>query len=159
MKNRAHALASRIEQGAQQLAAYAEQLTDSQWETKVGDGRTVGVVVHHVASVYPIEVSLARLIADSKSVEEVTWDVVNKMNGDHAIEFAAISKRDAIGLLQSNSIEAAAAVREFSDEDLDQAGPFGLTYGAPVTAQFVIEDHPVRHSWHHLARIRAALEN
>jgi hypothetical protein len=27
----------------------------------------------------------------------------------------------------------------------------------PVTAQFVIEDHAVRHSWHHLARIRSAV--
>lgn len=26
-----------------------------------------------------------------------------------------------------------------------------------VTAQFVIEDHALRHSWHHLARIREAL--
>ena len=29
--------------------------------------------------------------------------------------------------------------------------------GAPVTAQFVVEDHAVRHSWHHLARIRTAV--
>jgi len=26
-----------------------------------------------------------------------------------------------------------------------------------VTAQFVIEDHAVRHSWHHLAKIKRAL--
>jgi len=25
-----------------------------------------------------------------------------------------------------------------------------------MTAQFVIEDHALRHSWHHLAKIRAA---
>ena len=36
-------------------------------------------------------------------------------------------------------------------------GPFSLSFGAPVTAQFVIEDHALRHSWHHLARIRTAL--
>ena len=28
---------------------------------------------------------------------------------------------------------------------------------APVTCQFVLEDHAVRHSYHHLARIRGAL--
>jgi hypothetical protein len=32
-----------------------------------------------------------------------------------------------------------------------------LSFGAPVTAQFVVKDHAVRHSWQHLARIRAAL--
>jgi hypothetical protein len=26
-----------------------------------------------------------------------------------------------------------------------------------MTAQFVLEDHAVRHSWHHLARLRKVL--
>jgi hypothetical protein len=34
------------------------------------------------------------------------------------------------------------------------AGVYG---DAPVTCQFMVEDHGVRHSSHHLARIRAAL--
>jgi hypothetical protein len=41
--------------------------------------------------------------------------------------------------------------------ELDQAASFSLSFGAPVTAQFVIEDHALRHSWHHLARIRKVL--
>jgi hypothetical protein len=40
---------------------------------------------------------------------------------------------------------------------LDRAAHFSLSFGAPVTAQFVIEDHALQHSWHHLARIRTAL--
>lgn len=56
-----------------------------------------------------------------------------------------------------NSREAADAVRKFTDNELDRAAPFSLSFGAPVTAQFVIEDKAVRHSWHHLARIRTAL--
>jgi hypothetical protein len=48
-------------------------------------------------------------------------------------------------------------VRAFTDDELDRAAPFSLSFGAPVTAQFVIEDHALRHSWHHLARIRKAL--
>jgi hypothetical protein len=45
-----------------------------------------------------------------------------------------------------------------TDAELDQAAPFSLSFGAPLTAQFVIEDHALRHSWHHLAKIRAALK-
>jgi 2-polyprenyl-3-methyl-5-hydroxy-6-metoxy-1,4-benzoquinol methylase len=30
--------------------------------------------------------------------------------------------------------------------------------GVPLTAQFVIEDHALRHSWHHLAKITATLQ-
>jgi hypothetical protein len=59
--------------------------------------------------------------------------------------------------LRRNGREAAAAVRAFTDDELDQAAPFSLSFGAPVTEQFVIEDHALRHSWHHLARIRKVL--
>jgi hypothetical protein len=32
-----------------------------------------------------------------------------------------------------------------------------LNSDAPLTCQFMLEDHAVRHSYHHLAGIRAAL--
>jgi hypothetical protein len=32
-----------------------------------------------------------------------------------------------------------------------------LNSDAPLTCQFMLEDHAVRHSYHHLAKIRAAL--
>jgi hypothetical protein len=79
------------------------------------------------------------------------------MNGKHAKQNAAIAKAATIELLRRNSREAAAAVRALTDEELDRAAPFSLSFGAPVTAQFVIEDHALRHSWHHLARIRKAV--
>jgi uncharacterized damage-inducible protein DinB len=121
------------------------------------DRRPVGVIVHHVAFVYPIEVDLARAIGSGKAVTDVTWDVVAELNGKHAQDQAGVTKAAALEFLRKNSRDAAAAVRQFTDEELDRAAPFSLSFGAPVTAQFVIEDHAVRHSWHHLARIRAAL--
>jgi len=157
MGRRAEALATRIEQGAAGLAALAESLSDTEWHTKVRDGRTVGVIVHHVASVYPIEIDLARTIASGKAVAGVTWDFVAEMNAKHSQEQAGIKKAEALDLLRRNSKQAAEAVRAFSDDELDQAAPFSLSFDAPVTAQFVIEDHALRHSWHHLARIRSAL--
>ena len=32
-------------------------------------------------------------------------------------------------------------------------------YPIPLTAQFLIEDHALRHSWHHLAKIKAVLQD
>jgi hypothetical protein len=161
MSRRAEALADRIEEGAADLAAFAEELTEAQWRTPIsrngGDGRSIGVVVHHVASVYPIEIDLARAIAGGKTVTDVTWEVVGALNAKHAVENADVTKAATLELLRRNSREAAAAVRAFTDEELDRAAPFSLSFGAPVTAQFVIEDHALRHSWHHLARIRALL--
>jgi hypothetical protein len=155
---RAEALAHRIEQGAAALAAYAQGLSDEQWTAVVPpDGRCAGVIVHHVASVYPIEVHLANEIAAGKPVTDVTWTAVADMNAKHAEDDAACSKQDTIDLLRKNSTEAAQAVRALSDAQLDSAAAFSLNAGAPLTAQFVIEDHALRHAWHHLEKIRTAL--
>ena len=54
----AEALARRLELGIDALITFASTLTERQWQTLVPkDGRTVGVVVHHVASVFPIEIA------------------------------------------------------------------------------------------------------
>jgi SAM-dependent methyltransferase len=159
LSRRAESLADRIEEGAAGLAAFAAGLSEAEWRTpvSVSDGRSVGVIVHHVATVYPIEIDLARTIASGKAVTEVTWEVVAELNAKHAHDQAGIAKAATLELLRRNSHEAAAAVRALTDDELDRAAPFSLSFGAPVTAQFVIEDHALRHSWHHLARIRKAL--
>jgi hypothetical protein len=86
--SRAKAMATRIEEGAATLASFAEQLSEAEWSTPALEGgkpgRSVGVIVHHVASVYPIEVELARAIAAGRAVTDVTWDVVAELNAKHA---------------------------------------------------------------------------
>jgi len=161
MSHRGESLAKRIEEGADTLAAFVEGLSESEWNLPVSatDRRTIGIIVHHVASVYPVEVDVARAIAGGKAVTDVAWGDIAQMNEKHAGEQANVTKAAALELLRRNSREAADAVREFSDEELDQAAPFSLSYGAPMTAQFVIEDHALRHSWHHLARIRLAVSS
>jgi hypothetical protein len=155
---RATALAERLEQGARALIAFASGLTDAEWRTRMPrDGRTIGVIVHHVASVYPVEIQLAQALAEGKPVTGVTADDINEMNARHAAENAAVTKEAAIDLLRQNSADAAAAIRALSDEQLATAAPVSLYADAPLTCQFVLEDHAVRHSYHHLARVRRAL--
>jgi hypothetical protein len=159
VSRRAQSLANRIELGADVLASFVTGLSETEWNTPVSatDRRSIGLVVHHVASMYPIEIEVARRIASGNAVADVTWDVVAKLNAQHAQDHAGVTKTAALELLRRNSRQAADAVRAFSDDELDQTAPFSLSYGAPVTAQFVIEDHALRHSWHHLARIQTAV--
>jgi len=155
---RANALAERLEQGARALEAVASPLTDAMWQSRVpGDGRTIGVVVHHVATMYPLEIQLAQLLAAGKPIFDVTWDAVHELNANHARANAAVTKDAALDLLRRNSAAAAAAIRALSDEELDRAAGISLNDHAPLTCQFFLEDHPVRHSYHHMARICAAL--
>jgi DinB family protein len=155
---RSRALATRLEEGARALAAFAGGLSDSEWQTRVPhDGRKVGVVVHHVANMYPIEIQLAQALAKGEAISGVTWDVVADINAKHAAELDAVTKEQALELLKKNSAAAADAVRAFSDEELDRAAPVSLNADAPLTCQFFVEDHALRHSYHHLAKIRKTL--
>lgn len=158
MGQRANSLADRIEQGAAALAAFAEGLTDEQWRRTIQpDGRTAGVIINHVASIYPLEIELAQTLASGKPIVGVTRAAVAEVNAKHAKENADAGKRETIELLRRNSKAAADAVRAMSDAELDAAAPVSLNYDAPLTAQFFIEDHALRHSFDHLAKLRAAL--
>ena len=157
--SRANALAERLEQGARALTEFAGGLTEAQWQTRVpGDGRTIGIIVDHVASVYPIEIQLAQTLAAGQPVSGVTMDDVHAMNAAHARENHAVTKEAAVEHLRRSSAVAAAAIRALSDAELDRAAEASLYSNAPITCQFMLEDHAVRHSYHHLARIRKALE-
>jgi hypothetical protein len=155
----ANALADRLEQGARALISFATDLTDAEWQTPLPkDGRKIGVIVHHVASVYPIEIQLAQTLAKGEAISGVTWADINQMNAKHASDHASISKAEALDALRRNSADAAAAIRALSDEQLRQAATVSLYEDAPLTSQFFLEDHAVRHSYHHLFLIRRALQ-
>jgi hypothetical protein len=156
---RADNLADRLEKGARALAALASTLTGAQWRARVpGDGRTIGVIVHHVASVYPLEIELAQKLAAGQPITGVTMKDVDAMNARHAKENGDVTKEEALALLARNSGAAAAAIRALSDEELAKAAPVSLYGDAPLTCQFVLEDHAVRHSYHHLNRIARTLQ-
>jgi hypothetical protein len=159
MTKRSNALAERLEQGALELERFADGLTEAQWQTRgPKDTRKVGVVVHHVASVYPLEIELAQVVAAGKPVLDLTWDAIHQMNARHSSEHDEVSKTETLALLRRNSAAAAAAIRAMNDDDLERAAPVFFYGDAPLTCQFLLEDHAVRHSYHHLALLRAVLK-
>ena len=159
MNPRARALATSLEAGAQALADFARTLTDAEWQMPhPKDGRKLGVIVHHVADIYPLEIELAQKLADGGAFTELTWDDVHAVNAKHARDHDKATKEEALALLRTNSAAAAAAIRAMDDAALDLVAPNSLYGHAPLTCQFFLEDHAVRHSFHHLVRIRAALK-
>lgn len=155
---RAAALADRLELGARALADFARGLDAAQWQRRTPkDGRKVGVIVHHVASMYPIEMELAGKLVAGQPISGVTWGDVDAINAEHAAKFDGATKTETVDLLLRNSAAAAAAIRDLSDEQLDLAAPISLDGDAPLTCQYFLEYHPVRHAFHHLAKLRAAV--
>lgn len=137
----------------------ANALSDDEWQTRIPkDGRKIGVVVHHVATMYPLEIQLAQNLAGGQPIAGVTWNDVHAINAAHAKDNDAVTKAEALELLRQNSSAAEAAIRALSDEQLDRAATISLNADAALTCQFMLEDHAVRHSYHHLAAIRGAIE-
>lgn len=157
MSQRTNDLANSLEEGAHALASFASTLTEEQWQARLPkDGRKVGVIVHHVATVYPLEIQFAQSVIDGKPAS-ITGEDVNEMNTRHAKENDGVTKEETLKLLADNSAAAAVAIRSLTDEELDRFAPVALYGNAQLTCQFILEDHAVRHSYHHLTRIRAAL--
>jgi hypothetical protein len=81
---------------------------------------------------------------------------VHNINAKHALEHDLVSRERALDLLRKNSAAAAAEIRALSDAQLANAAPVSLYGGSPtLTCQFLLEDHAVRHSYHHLAKLKA----
>ena len=140
MSTRANQLADRIENGANQLIAFAEKLSQTEWQTVCpSEKRPIGVLIHHVASSYPVEMNLIQTLASGKAIEGVTWDMVDKMNSEHANSQAECSQTETLTLLKENSSLAAESVRSMSDEQLDFAAPISLNSDTPLTTQYFIE--------------------
>src|SRR5262245_60502802 len=73
MSKRSESLAERVEQGAKALLSFAEGLSDAEWTTQCpGDGRTVGVLVHHVAYKYSGEINVIHFLASGGVLADVT---------------------------------------------------------------------------------------
>jgi Protein of unknown function (DUF664) len=159
MTQRTNALAKSLEEGARALTNFANSLSEEEWQMRPlpHDSRKVGVIVHHVAIVYPLEVEFARTVA-KRDPAGITAPDINDMNAAHAQHNDAVTKEETMRLLADNSASAADAIRSFTDEELDSAAPVPLYGNAVLTCQFILEDHAVRHSYHHLARLQAALK-
>ena len=159
MTSRSNALADRLENGVRTLITFAGTMTDAEWQAPIPhDWRTVGIVVHHVASIMPIEIDLAMTVAKGNAVTGLTWDTVHQMNAEHARGNPTPSKEATLDLLRKNAGAAAATIRGLTDAQLDTGHPVSMYADAPLTTQFLLEDHAVRHAYHHLAKIRGALK-
>jgi hypothetical protein len=138
--------------------AFVEGFLEAEWQTLCPDeGRPVGVLVHHVANFYPAEADLIKVLASGQGITDISMDMVDQMNAEHAETQAHCTKEETLELLQRNSASIANVIRELDDEQLDRAAPISLHWGAPLTTQYFIEEHPLSHSFAHLVSIRAAV--
>jgi hypothetical protein len=155
MSERARTLAQQLEQANHELIKTIEGLSDAQWHAKTpGDGRSVGVVAHHVATSHKSVAGLASAIAHGQTVPNITMDMIHQGNAAHAAQHANCTKAETLALLRQNGGAAVATVRGFSDAELDRTVNFPM--GTMTVAQ-VVERVLTGHAEDHHGTIRRAL--
>jgi hypothetical protein len=154
MPTRAETLVAQFEAATNEAVETIQGCPDTTWKaTTPNDGRTVGVVAHHIATGdVPIS-GLVQAIANAQPMPPLTPEMLNQGNALHAQQFANVTQAETVQLLQQNSAIAASAVRGLTDEQLDRTAEF---FGSQWTAQQAIERILIGHIHDHLASIRAA---
>jgi uncharacterized damage-inducible protein DinB len=156
MATQAETLADAVTAANAALIDAVERCSDEGWRRhSAREGRTVGVLAHHVALAYGPIAGMARAVADGHAPALPSQEALDGMNARQAIEAADVSREETLALLRREGAGAAALVGGLSDAQL--ARTFEGFDGQEWTVARFIEGAVVGHPVQHLASIRAAL--
>ena len=93
MSQRAQTLAERLQREIDDAVELVNCCTDSGWTSRVpGDGRTVNVMMHHIAAGNPVIVALALQLAAGERPTPPWADGPEELNAKHARRHADVSR-------------------------------------------------------------------
>lgn len=154
---RAQELANRFTEANNALIAAIEKFSEAKWEAICeNDGRSVGVLVHHLASTHSFVGGLVKTVAAGQALPLLTVEMVNAGNAQHAQQFANCTKSETLNLLRLNGETTASSILQLNDDQLDLASPFAYIGGKMISVQGLIEDNLIKHIQEHLASIQKA---
>lgn len=118
----AAAYAADIEAARDRLIAFASGCSEAQWRAAPldGDPRPVAVVVDHVADSYEYLAGFIRQILAGQAAE-VTGELVDDLNAEHAAAAAAVSQADAAEHLHRSGAAISALIASLSADQLAAA--------------------------------------
>jgi hypothetical protein len=142
------ACAVAIGESRQRLLDYVAGCDDRDWAAAPlpGDPRPVGVVLDHVAHSYEYLAGWIRDIAAGRPAE-VTTELVDGLNAEHAVGAAAVTQAQVAGHLRASGDQLIALIAGLGPDQLDAADG-RIRRFAQVAA---------RHADNHRTEIEAAL--
>jgi len=142
------AIAVGIDAARDRLIAFTDTCREDHWRSAPldGDPRPVALVVDHVADSYEYLAGWIREMLAGQPVD-VTGEVVDGLNAEHASRAAGISQADAIEHLRRSGAAISALVAGLSPGDLD-AGDGRVRRFAQIA---------IRHADIHRGEIESAL--
>ena len=147
-------LMAQVEEAAAAVTAVIQKCSNGEWETAVPDeGRTVGVVLHHIAYAIPFVVEWATNLAQGNGAPAISYDDIHGLNHQHAEAQANVDKATTLALLQSNAQAAQEQLSQLTDADLQVSATFPLIGGQAITTQQMVQWFLVNHAHNHLKAI------
>lgn len=142
MGARAHALAEEFRAANDDLIRAVTGYSEIQWQARCpNEGWTVAATVHHIGSGHAIIAEIVQAIATDQPLPRgvtTTREEGERLNREHAAQYAACSKEEALKLLQHNGALAASMVENLSDAQLDRVRPdFPLSAAQTITQGLV----------------------
>jgi hypothetical protein len=159
---RSAAYADQFEAAQDEFIRLLESLDDEQWN-RVGknypqrineedEGRSVGVIAHHVA--VSGEFILDRIQRMARGETLPSPGDFGKINAEHASEHASVTKDDVLQVLRESRPRIAEAVRALPEEQLDVSRD---TPAGPMSVAFRLERVLIGHLKMHQGSIEAAI--
>ena len=141
-------LAASIDAARERLIVFVDGCTETQWRSAPldGDPRPVGVVVDHVAHAYEYLAGWMRQLVAGEPAE-VSSEVVDALNAEHARAAASVTRAEATGHLRRSGTAISTLVASLSAADL-AAGDGRVQRLAQIA---------IRHPDDHRSEIEAAL--
>jgi hypothetical protein len=156
--DRAREIADQVDTLNAELIQVVRGCSEEQWQTLCndeGDGRSVGVIAHHVAHGHANTLDWLETALTGSEVT-ATLDQINADNAEHAATYHDVARAATIALLESRCRELCDRIAELGDEELDRRA-FHRGAGRELT----VEDFGRlgrRHVAGHLATIRKTLD-
>lgn len=161
MSERAERLATELEQANGEMIAFAASCPADSWIAPcVDDGRTVAAVVRHVGGAYITHMRLVQAVAAGEPIPAMfgDWSMIHQGNAISAEKYAHADRGETIASLQRNGANLAAAIRAFTDAQLDRTAVVPIFDAGSWTTERIIESAVIAHPHGHLVGLRATVE-
>lgn len=157
MANRSGQLSERLKEFNDEVIAFVEGLSESDWK-KVCEPEDwpVGVTARHIGASHYQAASMAKMIINGQKLPEVTADEITESANRHAREHADCTKAEVLEILKIEGTAMADFVKGLSDPELERSGRLFAT-GKDMTAEQFIDVVVLKSARGHFENMKAAV--
>ena len=115
-----------------------ENCSDNDWQKVCyGEGWPVNVVARHIGAGHFGALNLAKMIVAGEPLPELSGEMIDQMNAQHAQKHTGCTKDEVLGYLRNKGSKLAEYVASLNDEDLDRVGRLDVVGGDVTTEKFI----------------------